>query len=90
VRCHGIWDIDEFYDLQEDPLEGRNLIFSAQHRTLINQMRNRLFEILAQTDGQNMPIWPDRGAQSNLRNGAASKAADFPSELVRPAPPDRQ
>jgi N-acetylglucosamine-6-sulfatase len=68
IRCHGIWDIDEFYDLQEDPLEGNNLIFSAEHRQLIAEMRKRLFAILAETGGQNMPLWPDSGGQSNLRH----------------------
>ena len=43
IRYHGIWDIDELYDLQEDPLEGNNLIFSAEHRQLIAEMRKRLF-----------------------------------------------
>jgi N-acetylglucosamine-6-sulfatase len=55
IRCHGVWDIDEFYDLQEDPLESRNLIFSAQHREQIEQMRTRLFQVLEQTGGLNMP-----------------------------------
>ena len=31
IHCHGIWDIDELYDLAEDQLEAHNLIFSKQH-----------------------------------------------------------
>ncbi|MCL4851357.1 MAG: sulfatase [Bryobacteraceae bacterium] len=84
IRCHGIWDIDELYDLQEDPLEARNLIFSEQHTGIAKQMRERLFEVLEQTGGMNIPLYPDRGGTSNLRNPKGSKAAEFPPELVRP------
>jgi N-acetylglucosamine-6-sulfatase len=47
-------------------------------------MRKRLFEVLEQTGGMQMPIWPDRGGSSNLRNPSGSKAADFPAEWKRP------
>ncbi|MCC6588915.1 MAG: sulfatase [Bryobacterales bacterium] len=83
IRCHGVWDLDELYDLQEDPLETNNLIFSEPHQTVVRQMRNRLFEILEETGGMQMPIWPDRGGTSNLRNPKGSKAAQFPAELER-------
>jgi N-acetylglucosamine-6-sulfatase len=83
IRYHGIWDIDELYDLQEDPLESRNLIFDNKHAAIANQMRARLFQILEQTDGMSMPLWPDRGSQQNLRHPERSKAADFPPQLVR-------
>ena len=83
IRYHGIWDIDELYDLQEDPLETNNLIFSASTRLIAQQMRQRLFEMLEETGGMHMPLWPDRGGSSNLRNPRGSKAAEFPGELER-------
>jgi N-acetylglucosamine-6-sulfatase len=83
IRYHGIWDIDELYDLQEDPLESRNLIFSEAHQPVIKEMRDRLFKTLEETNGLSMPLWPDRGGQSGLRNPAGSKGADFPPEMVR-------
>ncbi|MCC6291423.1 MAG: sulfatase [Bryobacterales bacterium] len=83
IRYHGIWDSDELYDLQADPLESNNLIYSATHQPVIQQMRNRLFEILEETGGMQMPIWPDRGSSQNLRNPKGSHAADFPEELRR-------
>ena len=84
IRYHGIWDIDELYDLQEDPLEGKNLIFSPEHQSVIRTMRARLFEILEQTGGESMPLWPDRGPQMNLRNAEGSPGAAYPPELVKP------
>jgi N-acetylglucosamine-6-sulfatase len=83
IRCHGVWDIDELYDLQEDPIESKNLIFSADHQKIVTEMRARLFEILEHTGGNSMPLWPDKGGTSNLRNPQRSNAAEFPDELKR-------
>lgn len=83
IRAHGVWDIDELYDLAEDPLESRNLIFSAQHRAVAEQMRKRLWELLGQSGGLQMPLYPDRGGTSNLRHDGRSRSAEFPPELRR-------
>jgi N-acetylglucosamine-6-sulfatase len=83
IRYQGIWDVDELYDLQEDPLESRNLIFSEKHAPIAKQMRERLFDILEQTNGMNIPLQRDRGPQMNLRSPEAAPAADFPSEIKR-------
>jgi N-acetylglucosamine-6-sulfatase len=83
IRAHGVWDIDELYDLREDPLESNNLIFSPEHRPIVQQMNRRLFELLEKTGGLSMPLWPDRGGQQNLRHPGRSKAAPFPPELER-------
>ena len=81
VRYQGIWDVDELYDLAEDPLESRNLIHSAQHQATIKEMREHLFDILERTGGMNIPLQRDRGGQMNKRNPDKAKAADFPKEL---------
>jgi N-acetylglucosamine-6-sulfatase len=83
IRYHGIWDLDELYDLREDPAEMRNLIASPEHQAIVNEMRKKLWETLEKTGGMQMPMYPDRGAQNGLRNPAASHAADFASELYR-------
>ena len=83
IHYYGIWDIDELYDIQEDPRETNNLIFSPQHAPLVAEMNRKLFEVLADTGGLSIPLYPDRGRQSNLRNGKKSRVADFPPELVR-------
>jgi N-acetylglucosamine-6-sulfatase len=88
IRPHGIWDVEELYDLQEDPLESRNLIFKPELEPVVNQMRTRLFQILEETGGMSMPLYPDRGGSQNRRSPNRSKAAEFPSELERlPARP---
>jgi N-acetylglucosamine-6-sulfatase len=81
IRVHGLWDLDELYDLQEDPLESRNLILQPEHRKTADQLRARLWKILEDTGGMYIPLQPDRGPQMNLRHPDRSKAAEFPDQL---------
>jgi N-acetylglucosamine-6-sulfatase len=89
VHVHGLWDIDELYDLQDDPGETRNLIFSETHAPIAKQMNRRLFELLEQSDGMEIPLRADRGRSSNLRRAEGAEAADFPPELIRKSEPKR-
>ena len=82
IRYQGLWDIDEFYDLQVDPQETRNLIRSTQHQQLINQFNTILFNGLAATDGLLIPLLPDAGGQSNLRSPNGSPPAPFPPSFL--------
>ncbi len=82
IRVQGVWDLDELYDLQEDPLESRNLIFSAAHAPIIQKMRNRLFDILEETGGMNIPLHRDGRNQNNKRNPNVDPAAPFPPEFM--------
>lgn len=90
IRYQGIWDVDELYDLQEDPLESRNLIFSEKHQEIVKRMRGKLFDILEQTGGMNIPLQRDRGAQQNLRSPERSKGAEFPNEIKRRPQPKKR
>jgi N-acetylglucosamine-6-sulfatase len=83
IHYYGIWDSDELYDLAEDPQETRNLIYRPEIQPIIRDMNRKLFETLEQTGGMSITLYPDRGAQQNLRDPRGSKAADFPPELVR-------
>ena len=86
VRVDGLWDLDEFYDLQEDPGETRNLIFSPEHAAMARKMNTRLFDILEASGGMAIPLQRDGGAQKNIRIESGSRAADFPPELNQKAP----
>ena len=81
VRVHGLWDLDELYDLKEDPLESRNLILQPEHRKTAEELRARLWKILEDTGGMYIPLQPDRGGQMNLRHPDRTKAAEFPEQL---------
>ena len=83
VHVTGLWDIDELYDLQEDPGETRNVIFDKAHAGIIRELNTRLFAALEETGGMSIPLQADRGQQSNLRSDRRAKAAEFPPELIR-------
>ena len=83
VHYHGIWDIDELYDIREDPRETHNLIFSKEHAETIRAMNRRMFEELQRTNGMQIPLYPDTGGQSNLRRKSGSKPGELAPELMR-------
>ncbi len=83
VHVHGLWDIDELYDLENDPGETKNLIFSKEHQPIVKEMNEKLFTMLKEKDGMYIPLQPDRGRSQNLRTEYGSPAAEFPEELIR-------
>lgn len=82
IRPHGLWDLAELYDLEEDPLESRNLINDPKHAGTVKQMNAQLFDILEKTGGMNMPLYPDRGGSAVMRHPDRSKAAEFPEPFL--------
>ncbi|PAX09076.1 sulfatase family protein [Sphingomonas lenta] len=83
IHFHGVWDIDELYDLQEDPLESRNLIFSPGHEGIVERMNRKLFAMLEATGGLQIPLPVDEGERYMLRNAATPDMAAFPSVLLK-------
>jgi N-acetylglucosamine-6-sulfatase len=82
IRYHGLWDVDELFDLQADPLEMTNLAYVPAHAERVEQMSARVFALLAETDGRAIPLYPDRGAVFGLRAPGAQAAAPFPPVFV--------
>jgi N-acetylglucosamine-6-sulfatase len=56
ILYHGIWDLNELYDLQTDPRERSNLINVPSYQQQIEQMRTRLYDRLEQTGGMQVPV----------------------------------
>ena len=83
VRYHGIWDIDELYDLADDPAESRNLIFSPGHESVAERMNAKLFDLLEKTGGLQMPLPRDAGERNILRDAAGPPLAPFPDQLLK-------
>ncbi len=81
IHCHGLWDTDELYDLQEDPQESRNLIHSIPHLEIAARMKKSLFSKLEESSGMYIPLQSDRFKQQNKRYEYGSPAAEFPSYL---------
>jgi N-acetylglucosamine-6-sulfatase len=83
IHYYGIWDTDELYDLQEDPLESNNLISSPKHQTVVKQMNQQMFDIMESTGAMYIPLYRDSGGQNNKRTPTGSKPAEFPPELMQ-------
>jgi N-acetylglucosamine-6-sulfatase len=64
---HGIWDRNEFYDLEADPQEQHNLVDSPAHQELKNQMKERLFDLLEERDAVNVQFQRPRWRQLDER-----------------------
>jgi N-acetylglucosamine-6-sulfatase len=56
VYYHGVWDIDSFHDLVNDPAERHNLIDVPAYQAEITRLRDTLFSDLEARDGLNAPI----------------------------------
>jgi len=83
IRYHGIWDINELYDIQADPHEMNNLITDPGHRDVVGDLNSRLFDELEKTGGMWMLLKPDSWRPANLRRESGSGPADFPPHLMR-------
>ncbi len=56
IFYHGIWDTNELYDLNADPMERFNLIDSPLMQDTVRAMRTRLFDRLQATQGMQVPV----------------------------------
>ena len=56
IRYYGIWDTNEFYDLEADPGETRNLIDSPELQDTIKSLNHELYDWLESTDGMYIPL----------------------------------
>ena len=56
IRNHGVWDTNEFYDLESDPYETNNLIADPRYQEKIKEMCNALYDWLEETGGMQIPL----------------------------------
>ena len=64
IRYQGIWDRNEFYDIQNDPDEIQNLIDQTELQSVIKKNLLELNEWMEKTDGLKIPLKKN----SNYRN----------------------
>lgn len=85
---YGLWDTDEFFDIQADPMEQNNLIRDPAHARQVKEMENRLYEMMANLGGMDIPMNQPRGNSQNkrLRSRDGDRAADFPGDMVLDQP----
>ena len=86
IHFHGIWDLDELYDLAADPGENDNLLARPGHEDLAARMSGKLFGLLEETDGMQIPLSPDSGERNEKRDPKGPVGAPFPPRFLRAIP----
>jgi N-acetylglucosamine-6-sulfatase len=88
ITYYGLWDTDELYDLQKDPDELNNLIAVPEMKKTAKELEERLYLILGDEGGMDIPINQPSGGSQNKRwiEKGGRQAADFPESLTVPKP----
>ena len=61
IRYHGVWSINELYDIKNDPYEANNLIRNQTYDSIARVLNQDLWQWLRRTDGLNIPLRRDHG-----------------------------
>jgi N-acetylglucosamine-6-sulfatase len=88
---YGLWDTDEFFDIQADPMEQKNLIRDPSFAKQSKEMENRLYKMMADLGGMEIPMNQPAGGSQNkrLRSRNGDRSADFPSDMVLDEPANK-
>jgi len=78
IRYHGVWDIDELYDMENDRDEMHNLALDPKHAETVKRLKTRMFEMLAESGGDSLKLLPDRGRQFYNRHPDKAPQGKFP------------
>ena len=57
ILTMGVWDINQLYDLKQDPYEANNLIRSPEHQEIAKKLDKMLWDWLEQTDAMSIPLY---------------------------------
>jgi N-acetylglucosamine-6-sulfatase len=84
ITYYGLWDADELYDLQTDPGETINLCYNPDYKAVVEDMEARLYQMMDELGGMEIPMNAPRGNSSNkrLRSRGGQEATDFPEPMV--------
>ena len=69
----------------------RNLRFDPAYRETVAEMETRLYDMMEELGGDQIPLNRPQGNSSNirLRGRGGAQGADFPAPLVVDEPPNR-
>lgn len=91
ITYYGLWDADELYDLQADPSESNNLLYDGKHQKIAKDLENRLYRMMDELGGMDIPLNQPRGRSQNkrLKSRGGEHASDFPAAIVVDQPINR-
>lgn len=84
ITYYGLWDVDELYDLRSDPGETKNLINDPKFKPVVKNMEKRLYAMLGDAGGMDIPMNQPKGNSNNKRweQVGGNTAADFPKSMI--------
>lgn len=84
IQYHGLWDLEELYDLRKDPDERVNLIHDEAYLPALVERRSALYTALRNDRGERTVPFTEKRAQGiRFRKADGSKTADFPESFIR-------
>ncbi len=83
ITYHGVWDLDELYDMKMDTKEQRNLAYDPKYRQIVRKMRTELYTKLKAANADRVPFSPKRRDGAVLRRKSGSKPSTFPPFWLR-------
>ena len=84
VQYQGVWDVEELYDMQNDPTEMVNLIEDERYSDVKVDLRRRLYVGLTDRDGEHViPYTARYNAGIVFRHEAGTATAAFPDAWLR-------
>ena len=91
ITYYGLWDTDELYDLTTDPQESNNLLHDPAYKSVAKEMENRLFAMLNDKDGMQIPMNKPKGMPNNKRwDDKGQASSDFPATIIVDEPINQQ
>ncbi len=92
ITYYGLWDTDELYDLTVDPTETKNLIYDPDYKSVAKEMEDRLYAMLAEKGGMDIPMNQPSGGINNKRweKRGGDQASDFPAAMIVEEPLNKQ
>lgn len=84
VSYYGLWDVDELYDLQNDPDETTNLLYEEGYEKIGDDLEQRLYAMMDDLGGMEVPLNAPAGNSQNkrLETRHGRNASDFPAPIV--------
>ncbi len=84
VQYHGVWDLEELYDLNADPHELNNVVYDERYRNDLIRLRAALYESLVNDQGAHVVPYTEKlSAGLRFRRIDGAKTAEFPPPFLR-------
>jgi N-acetylglucosamine-6-sulfatase len=92
ITYYGLWDTDELYDLTTDPGESKNLINDPSYQSVAQEMEKKLYDMLGQEGGMEIPMNQPSGGVNNKRwsRNDGKQGAEFPKSMIVDKPINQQ